>query len=225
MKNTISLLERRWKIKWSFNVGEFYNKRLGGGTYSEISGYYVRSHNSKGVSIFDEGKKDKSFLLNKHESELKEITLKEFKEMVSLFIEMKNTTIKKSEPMLTKSSIYLSGNKILRTDGTFKAEVIKEVFLTRTIKVNGVEREVSVAVLIDGDCTVYSGYSVKNPVDKRDNALGKQIARSRAVNEKTNLTRSEGVSVELANKYVLRGIADMVFADISKGKVELKGVK
>lgn len=118
--------------------------------------------------------------------------------------------------------------KILWSDvRTEKATIAKEVFLTRTLKVGGVERDVSLAVIIDESWSLHAGYSVRNPkFDKVNNTeIAKRVARNRAIHPRTNLLRNEGITPELVSKQVLRGIADMIFAKIINGEIEIKGIK
>lgn len=110
---------------------------------------------------------------------------------------------------------------------TQRGTIAKEVFLTRTLKVGEVERDVSLAVIIDEDWSLHVGYSVRNPkFDKVNNTeIAKRVARNRAIHPRTNLLRNESITPELVSKQVLRGIADMVFAKIIKGEIEIKGIK
>lgn len=126
---------------------------------------------------------------------------------------------------------------------TLNVPLIKETITTRVVKlqsvsfdkkdkaketpiVTTVEREVSVSVIADENGYIYTGYVVKNPTDKKVSPeLGKEIARHRAVNPKTNLTPHETITVGLLSKEVLKGIAAQIFTKLSKGSIQLKGVK
>lgn len=126
---------------------------------------------------------------------------------------------------------------------TLNVNLIKETITTRVVKlqsvsfdkkdkaketpiVTTVEREVSVSVIADENGHIYTGYVVKNPTDKKVSPeLGKEIARNRAVNPKTNLTPHEVLTIGIISKQVLKGIAETFFERMSKGSVKLKGVK
>lgn len=108
-----------------------------------------------------------------------------------------------------------------------KVGIVKEVLITRSIKINGAERDLSVSVIVDTNWNIHAGYSVRNPKwDETHNPkLAKTVARNRAVNPKTNLLKNESIGMGLASKYVLKGISDQIFANVSKGSIEIKGVK
>jgi len=95
--------------------------------------------------------------------------------------------------------------------------------LTKTISVKGVEREVTVVVLINNG-EVRSGYSVRIPEDKHNKELAEKIAKGRALNDKTNLTTML-VGLGMDKKFILYAIAEDLLRKVSEGKIEIKGVK
>lgn len=144
--------------------------------------------------------------------------------------DMNTTTTPTAVKPFNQTAFFTEGKefKILWSDvRTSKNFITKEVFLTRTLKVGGVERDVSLAVIIDESWSLHVGYSVRNPkFDKVNNTeIAKRVARNRAIHPRTNLLRNESMTPELVSKQVLRGIADMVFAKIIKGEIEIKGIK
>lgn len=160
-----------------------------------------------------------------------EITFEKFKTHVlkepSYNLEKLVKNNQKTEVM-KKVTVINSKNEIEVINGitsnTFP--IAKEVFVTRNIFINGTERETSIAVLASCDGDIYTGYAIRDPrFDASHNeTLAKSVARNRAVNNRSNLTKHEAVSPRFITKQVLRGIADQVFAEISKGTIEIKGV-
>lgn len=148
-----------------------------------------------------------------------------------------NQTILNSEGMQTTEKpkdrivVIINKNNEIETSKngitTKKVLIWKETITTRTLKINGVERDLSVSVIVDEDWNIHAGYSIRNPKwDKENNPeLAKTVARNRAVNPKTNLLKSESISIGIISKYVLKGIAEQIFANVSKGIIQIKGVK
>lgn len=173
-----------------------------------------------------------------HDLEKSDKTLITF-EQFRKYVLNENITIQK-----IKTAMHLENNKIISKAGTTISTIAKEVFLTRTIKVKTVkfdkkdktqekpivtyiDRDVSVSVIADKDWNIYAGYSIRNPKWDKENKpeLAKTVARNRAVNDRTNLTKGESITPELVSKHVLKGVADLIFSKIGSGIIEIKGVK
>lgn len=142
---------------------------------------------------------------------INEITIDEWVELVSSKDEKnKETRQKNSEVKNSK-----------------RLQIEKEVYVFRPMVINGVERDVTLAVLVNVGGDVLVGYSIKNPADTENPALAKQIAKGRAMNFRTQLNKGKGDSLvsQYRNKHIMRGIADMYFAEIKSGRLTFKGVK
>jgi hypothetical protein len=96
---------------------------------------------------------------------------------------------------------------------------------TKTIKINGLDREVTVAVLITAGTKIKAGYSVKNPEDKTNQELANMIALGRADKEKTAIDTGMYITDSMRKKFILYAIADNIFGQIERGTIQIKGVK
>lgn len=202
----------KWKIEASRGAlrdkASFYNYiesdggGVGGTEYAIISWYQFQK-----------------YVLKLEESEIK-VTDKNSKTM-------QNTDQPKSDRIV----VTINKNNEIETSKNgstvSKVTIMKETTTTRTIKINGVERDLSVSVIVDEKWNIHAGYAIRNPKwDKENNPeLAKTVARNRAINSKTNLLKNEAISIGLASKYVLKGIAEQIFANVSKGIIQIKGVK
>ena len=106
-----------------------------------------------------------------------------------------------------------------------KSDIMRENYKTEVITINNSEREVTTAVLVDENGMLYGGYSIRNPEDKSNIELSKQIAKGRALSERTNLLETEYLSYGLATKVILRSINIELLHRIGRGDVIIKGVK
>ena len=105
-------------------------------------------------------------------------------------------------------------------------EIMKylKYFQTKTLRVNGVERDITVAIHTEGD-KLYGGYAVRNPVDTEFNKdKAKLIATGRAMNERTNLLKGESVG-SLNHRYILKAIAENLLREIKIRNILIKGIR
>lgn len=156
----------------------------------------------------------------------KEISFKEFQ--IYILNDVTNLKIIKNTETMKNVTVINSKNEVEVINGVISKTfpIVKEVFMTRNILINGTERETSIAVLALQDGAIYTGYAIRDPrFDATHNeTLAKRVARNRAVNNRSNLTRHEAITPRFISKQVLKGIADQMFAEISKGTIEIKGV-
>lgn len=121
--------------------------------------------------------------------------------------------------------IFYEAKDFLADDA--KKRAASTVTKTREMLVNGLQREVTVAVLIDGK-KVRGGYSVLMAEDKTEEKYeegrDKTIAIGRANKDKTNLLDME-IGKGMDKKYILEAIADDLLTRIEKGIIKIKGVK
>lgn len=119
--------------------------------------------------------------------------------------------------------------KIMLNDFNKSIEKIKqnfkqmEISKTQVLKINGKKREVTLVVLTEQN-KIKAGYSVRVPGDKKNEKLGKSIAKGRALKPKTNLIDME-LGKGLDRKFILYAIADDLFKKIERGIIEIKGIK
>lgn len=243
----VTKLPEKWYIRGSEELSEFFNnKAIGWLGNASGSGYYTNFKSERwqalslitdDVSSYTEISLDDFFKLsnpNRQEQTTNQTTQN---------LEAMNTTAQPKD----KINAYINNeNEIVVTKNgstTLQVAIAKETITTRVVKlqsvsfdrkdkakenpiVTTVEREVSISVIADKKGDIHTGYSVKNPTDKNVlDEIGKTIARNRAVNPKTNLTLGEGVTTTLISKQVLKGVADLIFAQMSQGSIKLKGVK
>lgn len=105
-------------------------------------------------------------------------------------------------------------------------EIMKDLkyFQTKTLRVNGIIRDITVAVILKAD-KLYGGYAVRNPSDTEFNqAKAKLIATGRAMNERTNLLKGESVG-SLNHRYILKAIAENLLREIELGNIIIKGIR
>lgn len=107
-----------------------------------------------------------------------------------------------------------------------KQEIMKylKYFQTKTLIVNGITRDITIAVHLEGD-KLYGGYAVRNPIDTEFNKdKAKLIATGRAMNERTNLLKDESVG-SLNHRYILKAIAENLLREIELGNIIIKGIR
>lgn len=125
---------------------------------------------------------------------------------------------------LDKSYAVISAEQFLKDN--LKQEIMKDLkyFQTKTLRVNGIIRDITVAVILKAD-KLYGGYAVRNPSDTEFNqAKAKLIATGRAMNERTNLLKGESVG-SLNHRYILKAIAENLLREIEIGHILIKGIR
>lgn len=100
---------------------------------------------------------------------------------------------------------------------------VTQVIKTKTVKVSGVERDVTAAVLIV-DGLLRGGYAVRLPDDSADAEIAATIAKGRALNNKTNVLEMQ-VGFGMDKKFILHAIADNIINRIEWGEIVIKGIK
>lgn len=120
----------------------------------------------------------------------------------------------------TKIMLFDFNKPIIKIKQNFKQ---MEISKTQVLKINGKKREVTLVVLTEQN-KIKAGYSVRVPGDKKNEQLGKSIAKGRALKPKTNLIDME-LGKGLDRKFILYAIADDLFKKIERGIIEIKGIK
>lgn len=98
-----------------------------------------------------------------------------------------------------------------------------KVIQIQNVKINGVERNLTVCVVYDGKI-LRGGYSIKLPTDTENKKLAEKIAYGRAMNPKTNLIYME-VGKGMDRKFIFHAVAEDLVRQIERGVVTIKGVK
>lgn len=103
--------------------------------------------------------------------------------------------------------------------------IAMQITKTQPLKINGVKRIVTIAVVVGFDCKVNTGYSVCLPEDVFKEKLSIDIAVGRALKPKTNLTPDMEVGKGMDKKYILYAIAEDALKRIEKGTLVIKGIR
>lgn len=130
-----------------------------------------------------------------------------------------------------RENYVLKGDKLVSlsscihyTTTSLKPIITMKANKTEKLKVNGKNRDITVAGVITEDGELRVGYSVRLPSDKKYEELALKIATGRAMSDKTNLVDMT-VGIGMDKKYIIYAVLEHVLRQIGRGTIAIKGIK